>query len=215
MNELSGQFRTGCIVVILAFFAAGCDNRPSASPPPDHHDAATDADAKQTNRMDVPEAVRRNLGITFAKVEIRPVAQTIRTPGRFELPPQARREYRTMLAGRVEPLVRQFDRVEPGTPLYRLASPEWRDLQTRLSEAETVIRRTEALVASITPLMAAHRNHESVLSAGVALWEKRVKQLEESHASGVVSVDEMTAAQSRLAEKQAELAEVLEKEAEL
>ena len=55
MNELSGQFRTGCIVVILAFFAAGCDNRPSASPPPDHHDAATDADAKQT----IPKHLRR------------------------------------------------------------------------------------------------------------------------------------------------------------
>lgn len=215
MSEPTRNSRTGRIAVILALFVAGCDNRPPASAPHDLHDAPTGAGTQPTNRIDVPEAVRRNLGITFARVEVRTVAQTIRAPGRFELPPQARREYRTMLAGRVEPLVRQYDRVEPDTPLYRLASPEWRDLQTRLSEAETVIRRSEAMVASITPLMAAHRNHESVLSAGVALWEKRVRQLEESHTSGVVSVDEMTAAQSKLAEKRAELAEVLEKEAEL
>lgn len=37
-----------------------------------------------TNRIDIPDAVRRNLGMTFAKVEPRNVARTMRVPGRFE-----------------------------------------------------------------------------------------------------------------------------------
>src|SRR5688572_26064716 len=55
-----------------------------------------------TNRVDIPATVRTNLGITFAKVEVRDVARTIRVPGSFELSPEARREYRTMANGRVD-----------------------------------------------------------------------------------------------------------------
>ena len=55
--------------------------------------------AAPTNRIDVPASVRQNLGITFAKVERRRVASTIRVPGRFELLPSARREYRATLPG--------------------------------------------------------------------------------------------------------------------
>ncbi|MGA1400090.1 MAG: hypothetical protein ACO38P_06855, partial [Phycisphaerales bacterium] len=41
--------------------------------------------AGPTNRIDIPDAVRRNLGIEFARVEPRQVERTIRLPGRFEL----------------------------------------------------------------------------------------------------------------------------------
>lgn len=212
---------TGREIVTILFAAcllwlAACDDHdhaPTSAPGHDHDDAA------HANRagghIEVPEAVRRNLGITFSKVELRPVAQTLRVPGRFELQPQARREYRTMLAGRVELLVKQFDRVTPGMPLYRLASSEWRELQQKLNEAMAVIRQTEARVANIPSLLEAHRNHEDILREGVRLWEKRLKQIEESEAGGAISIDEMTAIQNTLATKKAELAEVLEKEAEL
>jgi multidrug resistance efflux pump len=168
-----------------------------------------------TNRVDVPESVRRNLGITFAKVEMRPVAQTIRVPGQFELQPEARREYRTMLDGRVELLVRQFDTIEAAQPLYRLASPQWRDLQEKLSEAESTIRQTEARVGSIPALINAHRRHEEILEQSIAVWERRVEQLETSESSGVVTSHELTAARSTLSQQRAELAEILEKEADL
>jgi multidrug resistance efflux pump len=168
-----------------------------------------------TNRVDAPENVRRNLGITFAKVESRPVAQTIRVPGQFELQPEARREYRTMLAGRVELLVRQYQRVETGASLYRLTSPEWRGLQEKLTESESTIRQAEARVESIPILISAHRRHEEILEKNIALWEKRVEQLQESNASGVVSANEFASAQNMLSTQRAELAEILEKEAEL
>ena len=168
-----------------------------------------------SNHVEIPETVRRNLGITFAKVESRPVAQTIRMPGQFELLPEARREYRTMLAGRVELLIRQYDSVEPGQLLYRLASSEWRELQEKLSEAESLIRQSEARTAALGPLMEAHRRHEESLKVSVGLWEKRVAQLDQTRLSGVVTLDEYTAAQTTLAANRSGLAEVMEKEAEL
>jgi len=81
-----------------------------------------------TNRIDIPPTIRRNLGITFAKVEVRHVAQTIRVPGAFELRPLARREYRMALPGRVEFLVDQYDSVETGQVLFRFQSPAWPEL---------------------------------------------------------------------------------------
>src|SRR5688572_18835178 len=59
-----------------------------------------------TNRIAVPEAVRKNLGIQFVKVERRRVAQTLRFPGAFELLPTGRHEVRTPVQGRVTVLVR-------------------------------------------------------------------------------------------------------------
>lgn len=187
--------------------AAGEGERANAD---SHNEAPT-----PTNRVEISDAVRRNLGITFAKVESRAVAQTIRVPGRFELLPEARREYRTMLAGRVELLVKQYDRVEPGTPLYVLVSPEWRELQNKLSESESAIRQSEARVSSIPLLIAAHRRHEEILEKNIAMWETRVAQLDQSRAAGVVTVEEFTNAQNTLATQRAELAEILEKEADL
>lgn len=168
-----------------------------------------------SDRVDIPDTVRRNLGITFARVESRHVAQTIRAPGHFELLPEARREYRTMLAGRVELLVKQYDRVERGAALYRLVSSEWRDLQSRLSEAESAIRQSEARVGAIPLLIAAHRRHEEILEKNIATWEARVAQMEQTRGSGVVTDDEFTAAQNTLSNQRAELAEILEKEADL
>ncbi len=201
----------GFLLVLTAL--PGCkrsaQNEPASAAP--HEEVAS----APTNRVDIPENVRRNLGITFAKVESRPVAQIIRVPGQFELQPDARREYRTMLAGRVELLVPQFDRVDRGTPLYRLASPEWRELQNKLSEAESVIRQTEARVGSIPALIAAHHNHEEILEKNILLWEERVTRLDETRTSGMVSADEYILAQNTLSNQRAELAEILEKEADL
>ena len=192
-----------------------CNRHAENETPGEHSDAHPSEAAPATNRVDAPESVRRNLGITFAKVESRPVAQTIRVPGQFELQPEARREYRTMLDGRVELLVKQFDTVEPGTPLYRLASPQWRDLQEKLNDAEAAIQRAEGRAASIPSLMTAHEKHEESLRHSVTLWEKRVEQLDQTRASGVVSADEFTVASNSLGMQRAQLAEAVEKQAEL
>ncbi len=95
--------------------------------------------AAPTNRVEIPATVRRNLGITFAKVEVRQVAGTIRVPGAFELRPLARREYRMALSGRVELLVDQYDPVEPGQVLFRFLSPAWPELLHEIITGEQAI----------------------------------------------------------------------------
>lgn len=204
-----------CLLSLALLGLPACSRQADNPAPAEHADARAGEAGSMTNRVDAPENVRRNLGITFAKVESRPVAQTIRVPGQFEFQPEARREYRTMLDGRVELLVKQFDSVEQGRPLYRLASPQWRDLQEKLSEAESTIRQTEARVGSIPMLISAHRRHEEILERNIALWEKRVEQLDQTRASGVVSADEFTVASNSLGMQRADLAEILEKEADL
>lgn len=188
----------------------------------DGHDHASEkAGASQTghggqsNAIAVPESVRRNLGITFAKVETRAVARTIRVPGRFELLPKARREYRTMLSGQVELNVSQYDRVEPGTLLYTLDSPAWRELQEKLNEADATIHQATARVQTMKPLMEAHKKHEESLRESVGVWAERVRQLEKGQSTGVVSAETFAQARGTLSQNRSDLAEVMEKEAEL
>lgn len=182
-----------------------------------HGDGA--APAAQTpamsNRVDIPAAVRSNLGITFATVERRNVASTLRVPGRFELQPSARREYRTMLPGRVEILVNQYQSVEQGTPLYRIDSPRWRDLQEQIAAAESALAQASAKLESMEPLRAAHRKHEESLTTKVALWTQRLEQLKTVRAAGGGSAKELAEVQGTLNATQAELAEIIEKDAEL
>jgi len=164
--------------------------------------------AAPTNRVDIPDAVRRNLGVTFAKVESRNVARTLRVPGRFEPLPTAHREYRAPLAGRVELLVAQYQRVTAGTPLYRIDAPAWRAL-------EEEIVAMEAKVASMPPLREAHRVHENALAEKVELWRERLKQLDELQKAGGGSAQQMMDARATLTATRAELADVMEKDAML
>ncbi len=168
-----------------------------------------------TNRIDIPATVRRNLGITFATVEARTVSQTLRVPGRFELPPDARREYRTMLAGRVDLLVRQYDEVDVGTPLYRLDSPPWREWQQKLAEAEAQILEAEKRFDMIGPLLEAHEQHHRSVEALVNILAARARRLQEGVAGGSISANELSQVQADVAEANTKLAEVREKEAEL
>lgn len=170
--------------------------------------ASNAAAAAPTNRVDIPIAVRQNLGVTFAKVERRAVSRTLRVPGRFEYLPTARREYRAALPGQVEPLVQQYERVEAGRPLFRVASASWRDLHEQIAGVR-------ARVESMGPLREAHRAHEKSLSDKVALWEARLARLEELRAAGGGSAALMTEARATLNATQAELADVMEKDAEL
>lgn len=174
----------------------------------DHGAASGEAAAAPSNRVDIPSAVRQNLGITFAKVETRAVAQTLRVPGEFELLPTARREYRAALAGRVELLVGQYEAVVPGTPLYRIDAAAWRDLHEQIAAMQ-------ARVDSMGPLREAHRRHEQSLSDKVALWQERLKQLEELRGAGGGSAAQFTEAKATLNATEAELADVMEKDAEL
>lgn len=130
----------------LLLAAASCT--PEVATPPTGGEAPS-ASAAPSNRIDVPPGVRRNLGVTFAGVEARAVARTLRVAGAFELLPLARREYHMILPGQVELLVDQFDRVEEGTPLFRFRSPEWPELlhEVLLGEQAAEAARADIQVA--------------------------------------------------------------------
>lgn len=114
----------GITITLLTLQGCG-DNAEQSAQPTNTNTAHT---GTPSNRVAIPPAVRSNLGITFATVERRQIQDTLRVPGRFEYMPTAKREYGTMLAGRVEILVDQFDHVEKGTALYRIDSPAWQDI---------------------------------------------------------------------------------------
>lgn len=197
----------------LAIALGGCTRGPAPEPAGGADDPAPAAAA--TNRIDIPPAVRQNLGITFVRVEARRVEQTLRVPGRFEYLPTATREYRTMLPGRVELLVEQFAPVVRGNPLYRIDSPAWRQLQQQLTDAEASIARLSTRLASFAPLRAAHLRHEQQLEEVVAVRRERIEQLESVAEAGGGRVADLSAARGAFATAEAELAEVLEKEAAL
>ena len=179
--------------------------------------AATDhaAEAIASNRVSIPAAVRANLGITFATAQRRTVENTLRAPGRFEYMPTAMREYRTMLPGRVDLLVDQFEHVRKGTPLYWLDAPEWRQMQQSIAAAQSSVTRQEATAATFGPLMAAHRRHEQRLQESVDVWTARLERLDALREAGGGRMSEYTAARAAITTAQAELAGVQEKTARL
>lgn len=167
-----------------------------------------------TNRIDVPEAVRRNLGIEFVRVERRRVAQTLRVPGHFELLPLARHQHRVPLGGRVEVLVQPLQTVQAGDLLYRIESPEWRRLQRELGELATAVVVGQARSAAMQPLALAHRTHEASVREAMAVMSARIESIEKTAADVGGQAQELATARVQLAQMQAQLAEAGEKHAE-
>jgi multidrug resistance efflux pump len=199
------------VPLAIAFASLGCEKQADDAPA-----APTTGDAPAvTNRVDINAAVRQNLGITFAKVEPRDVARTLRIPGRFELLPTAKREYRAAASGSVELLVQQYQPVTAGTPLYRLDSPRWREMQKELADADASVKLARAGVDSIAPRLAAHENHHTEVQKAVDLWTVRVTTLEQLQTAGGARGDEVAQARAAMATARSDLAETMEKEAEL
>lgn len=117
----------------LCLMLGACSRDEPTTPP----EAA--APEPPSDRVEIPATVRNNLGITFAGVERRKVANSIRVPGTFELRPLARHEYRLMLPGVVEFQVDQFDEVKPGDVVYQFRSAKWLELQARIHLASAAL----------------------------------------------------------------------------
>lgn len=164
----------------------------------------------QTNRIDVPEAVRRNLGIRFVTVERRRVAATLRLPGHFELLPQARQEHRAAFAGRVTVLVRPLQAVQPGDVVYELDAPAWRQLQRELGQIDSDVELTRAHRAAIEPLLEAHKVHEQSLEEALAVVKRRLTDLEATQQSVGGQAQQLTETRVQSAMLQAQLAEAAE-----
>lgn len=206
--------RTPLLLLLIAILPlTGC--RSESDTEAEHAHSESQGGAAPTNRVEIPPTVRSNLGITFAPVEVREVARTIRVPGSFELSPEARRQYSTMASGRIELHVAQYEKIEPGQALYTLDSPEWRELQQRLNETELKLEHVRASAQAMGPLLAAHAQHHAELEQAVAIWTERVERLEASRETGVVTDEDFAQARGTLATTRAAFAEVLEKKAEL
>ncbi len=202
MNAMTRRFLCICLAAL-----ASCRKQVPQAPVADQQPAPT-------NRIAVPESVRRNLGIEYAKVERRRVSQTLRVAGNFELLPAGRHEHRTPLAGRVEVLVQPLQRIEAGAPLYRIQSPEWQRMQRELGELVTSVQVGEARSTQLQPLIAAHRVHEESLQDAIIVMAAQVKTLEEARASVGGQAQELATVRVQMAQMRATLAEAVEKRAE-
>lgn len=194
--------------LLLALAAQGCRQEPATGEPHDDHMPPV------TNRIDIPESVRRNLGIEFVTVQRRRVAATLRLPGAFELLPAARREYRTPVAGRVTIAATPLAPVAAGDLLYRIDSPTWRDLQQQLGEIATEIQVTDLRLAATRKRLRAHEVHEQSLAEATAVATRRVEGLRTLRAGVGGQADELATAELTLAAARADQAEAGEKEAE-
>lgn len=195
---------------LLVVGLAACGGEPDGERPAPSEDLPP-----ITNRIDVPPAVRRNLGITFAKVELRAVARTRRVPGHFEPLPEARQAYQATLAGQVELRVSQYQRVAPGDVLFRVDSPAWREMQHTLSERVMAIRSAKARLDALVPRSRAVAEHGRRLVEQQGVWEQRVRELKALGEAGAGVRSELTGARAELAAVATALAEVREEEAEL
>ena len=103
-----------------------------------------------SNRIEIPATVRANLGISFAKVERRMVAKTLRVPGSFELEPLATREYRLPIPGTVSLAVKPFQEVAPGELLFRVRSTSWIELQSQIDLSRASLNEAQVRLEATT-----------------------------------------------------------------
>jgi HlyD family secretion protein len=192
------------LVLVVSLLAAACSKKPEPRSVPDEGPAPS-------NRIAVPETVRKNLGIDFVRVARRRVAQTLRFSGHFELLTTARHELRTPVQGRITLLVKPLQSVQAGDPVFRVDSPDWRQAQREIGEIETQIRVDEARLAAMQPLVVAHREHEQSLREAVSVLEARQQNVEETQSSVGGQARELSEARAQLAQVRADLAEAREK----
>ena len=178
-------------------FSTACDRTetsPVAPPALAHEDTAE----PESNWIDIPPSVRQNLGITFVTVEKRPVRSTVRLPGQFEFRPEARREYHVMLPGRIELLVKQYERVKRGQPLFYLDSPEWRRMQSDLVGTLNTMKRSHADLAVAEAKMVEKEK-------AVAFLERRLAKLADARVRKVDLEAELADKRNMLPRLRAEL----------
>jgi RND family efflux transporter MFP subunit len=219
-------------VLLLAALITACS---TDAPAPASESGGSEA-AVVSNRIDIPPEVVRNLGIEFAHAERRRVDRTMRLPGAFESPPDAERRYRAPVGGRINLLVRQYERVEEGALIAWLDSPGWRAIQHELDtleatgaerEGEVAVARAERdeaaaavrlypqRLAAFDPQMRAMVAHLERLRHSRDVWQARVGELEELAAQGAARAGELAEARARLADAESALSEEREKQAGL
>jgi|GEM_PF-3201261 len=189
--------------LILVLAAAGMLAACSKSPAPAQDDHAS----AMTNRIDIPDAVRRNLGMTFARVASRPVAGAVVLQGTVESIPGSATESRVPVAGIAMPLVRDLEQVAAGQPIARIESDEWRSLVAQATasgiELEALARRIEAC-----------RGRVAAADASIELCSVRLAQLERVREAGGASAPQLHEARTALEAQRSARAEAIDDESQ-
>ncbi|WP_419186222.1 efflux RND transporter periplasmic adaptor subunit [Rohdeia mirabilis] len=120
-----------------------------------------------------------------------------------------------MLAGRVDLLVQQFDRVEAGTPLFRLLSPQWRTLQQELAAARAQIDRARIHAENYPLQLAGLDELEVSLERSAGVWDERIEQLESLAELGGGTNESLAAARSSRSDVEVQLATLRSQRAQL
>ncbi len=191
------------IKFVLVLAAGGVLAACSKSPPAPQEDRAS----APTNRIDIPDAVRRNLGMTFARVASRPVAGALVLQGTVEPIPGSATESRVPVAGVATPLVRDLAQVAAGHPIARIDSDEWRSLVAQASaarlELEALERRIEAC-----------RGRVAAAESSIELCTARVAQLERVREAGGASAPQLHEARTALEAQRSARALAIDDEAQ-
>ena len=192
------------LVTLVLACAASCS--PTPAPITEQH--ADEEAAPITNRISIPEAVRANLGITFARVESRAVAATLRVPGRFEALPAATWPYAAPAGGRVMFVAPRFGDVAAGDVLFTLESPDWLAELQSVRDVRSELESTRARRSMVDEQIS--RNVDLQLASEEARdhWDRRAHELAELQASGAGVADALAQARGETlaaAERSAEV----------
>lgn len=198
------------LIPALALLLAGCgseSHHPAAPAVVDEHAGHDHGNAG----MALTATVRDNLGITFAKAEYRVVRGLLRVPGQFEAEPSARRAYQAPLAGRVEVLVKPYQRVRAGDPLYRVAASDWNVLQRELAEAVVAAslageryRTAQAHLQAVEQAATMWRERAATLARLAEEVGGKAAEVVEANARAADLLIQQSEARTRLAEAKSE-----------
>jgi len=187
---------TTLALISLGTILSSCDDKGPSDPHSENENGES-----PSNRIDIPASVRNNLGITFAKVERRAVADTLRVPGSFELEPLAKHEYRLMVPARIRFETNELQTVTPGTLLYRFQSPEWLKIQSRIELAVAAQRQTqlkyEALTSRIEALAKADFKRADLDTEATALKSEMASRDAELNAALISATNLLNAYRSK------------------
>ncbi len=187
------------LVIAVGVAVAACSDAPM--PEQDRHAPAP------TNRIGIPDAVRRNLGMSFTAVTSRPVAGAVVLQGTLEPLPGSATESRLPVAGVATPLVRDLERVTAGQPIARIESEEWRAL---VAEAEAAKVELDALSRRVE----ACRGRVTATDGSIELCTARLAQLERVREAGGASAPQLHDARAALQAQRAARAEAIADESQ-
>ncbi|MGN0834942.1 MAG: efflux RND transporter periplasmic adaptor subunit [Candidatus Spyradosoma sp.] len=116
----------------------------------DHADHAHDEHAEEAGtRVEISPRVRQSLEMRFETVSDAPVSAARSYYGQMRVPAEAMKTAALPASGRVRFFVTPGQNVEPGAPLYALASPELIAMRSDLAQAEADLARARSNLAAL------------------------------------------------------------------